>query len=71
MLHDFVAAILAWSLAYLLRFNFEISPDYVDEMLRTLIWVAPLQSIIFWRFGLYRECEHACKEGCDKLSEAE
>jgi len=54
MLHDFAAAIFAWSLAYLLRFNFEPPPHFIDEMLHTLIWVVPLQSIVFWRFGLYR-----------------
>jgi FlaA1/EpsC-like NDP-sugar epimerase len=54
MLHDFMAAAFAWSLAYLLRFNFEPPPHFIDEMLHTLIWVVPLQSIIFWRFGLYR-----------------
>ena len=54
MLHDFAAAAFAWSLAYLLRFNFEPPPHFIDEMLHTLIWVVPLQSIIFWRFGLYR-----------------
>lgn len=54
MLHDFAAAAFAWSLAYLLRFNFEPPPHFINEMLHTLIWVVPLQSIIFWRFGLYR-----------------
>ncbi|RFC40592.1 MAG: NDP-sugar epimerase [Candidatus Nitrotoga sp. CP45] len=54
MLHDFAAAAFAWSLAYLLRFNFEPPPHFINEMLHTLIWVVPLQSIVFWRFGLYR-----------------
>ncbi len=54
MLHDLVAAALAWSFAYLLRFNFEPPDNFIDEMLRTLIWVTPLQGVIFWRFGLYQ-----------------
>ncbi len=54
MLHDLAAATLAWIFAYWLRFNFEPPPHFVDEMLHTLIWVVPLQGIIFWRFGLYR-----------------
>ena len=54
MLHDFVAAAIAWSFAYLLRFNFEPPDNFIDEMVRTLIWVTPLQSVIFWRFGLYQ-----------------
>ncbi len=54
MLHDLAAAAFAWSFAYLLRFNFEPPPNFMDEMLRTLVWVAPLQGVVFWRFGLYR-----------------
>ncbi|MBU0689952.1 MAG: polysaccharide biosynthesis protein [Gammaproteobacteria bacterium] len=52
--HDLVAAALAWSCAYLLRFNFDLPPSFQEEMLGTLLWVAPLQSLIFWRMGLYR-----------------
>ncbi|MDO8464057.1 MAG: nucleoside-diphosphate sugar epimerase/dehydratase [Gallionella sp.] len=54
MLHDAVAAALAWYFAYLLRFNFELPPRYVLEMQQTLFWVVPLQLFIFWRFSLYR-----------------
>lgn len=54
MLHDVVAAALAWSFAYLLRFNFEPPENFLDEMMRTLVWVVPLQGLVFWRFGLYQ-----------------
>ena len=54
VLHDLFAAALAWVLAYLLRFNFEMPPNFAEEMWRTLVWVVPLQGVIFWRFGLYR-----------------
>ena len=54
VLHDAVAAALAWSLAYLLRFNFELPADFAAELRQTLVWVVPLQMLIFWRFGLYR-----------------
>lgn len=54
ILHDLAAAVFSWNLAYLLRFNFELPPQFIDEMLRTLIWVVPLQGIIFWHFDLYR-----------------
>lgn len=54
MLHDLVAAALAWSFAYLLRFNFVLPDNFTDEMVRTLLWVAPLQGVVFWRFGLYQ-----------------
>ncbi len=52
--HDLVVAALAWAGAYLLRFNFDLPPAYQSEMWNALIWVAPLQSLIFWYMGLYR-----------------
>ena len=54
MLHDMVAAIVAWMLAYQLRFNFELPPEYVDEMRQTVVWVAVLQLAVFWALGLYK-----------------
>src|SRR3989338_9749752 len=54
MLHDFVAAGVAWTLAYLLRFNFDLPANFAAELELTLIWVVPLQMVIFWQFGLYR-----------------
>ncbi len=54
VLHDAVAAVLAWSLAYLLRFNFELPSNFAAELQQTLYWVVPLQLVIFWRFNLYR-----------------
>ncbi|BAN36672.1 polysaccharide biosynthesis protein CapD [Sulfuricella denitrificans skB26] len=52
--HDVAATFLAWVLAYWLRFNFAISEPYMQSMWNTLVWVVPLQTFIFWRFGLYR-----------------
>lgn len=54
VLHDLAAAALAWICAYLLRFNFELSPQIIEEVWLTLAWVIPLQGIVFWQFGLYR-----------------
>ncbi len=54
IIHDIAAATLAWMLAYLLRFNFDLPPNFSLEMQQTLIWVVPLQLAIFWMFGLYR-----------------
>ena len=52
--HDVAVAALAWVMAFLLRFNFSIPEHYIHNMLLTLVWVVPIQSLIFWRFGLYR-----------------
>ncbi len=52
--HDLFVAALAWAGAYFLRFNFDLPLSYQSEMWRTLIWIAPLQTLIFWHMGLYR-----------------
>ena len=54
VLHDAVAAALAWGFAYLLLFNFELPTNFAAELQQTLYWVASLQLFIFWRFDLYR-----------------
>src|SRR3989338_9692740 len=54
MLHDAMAVALAWVGAYLLRLNFELSPNFWTESSRALLWIVPLQMAVFWRFGLYR-----------------
>ena len=52
--HDVAAAVLAWALAYWLRFNLDIPDFYVHYMWRYLGWVIPLQTGCFLAFGLYR-----------------
>ena len=54
ILHDGVAAALAWNLAYLLRFNFELPESFAAELQQTLYWVVPLELLVFWQFNLYR-----------------
>ena len=54
VLHDAVSAVLAWYLAYLLRFNFDIPPYYQHGMVSTLGFVLPCEIVSFWLFGLYR-----------------
>ncbi|MEW6589800.1 MAG: nucleoside-diphosphate sugar epimerase/dehydratase [Pseudomonadota bacterium] len=54
ILHDIVVAALAWLGAYWLRFNLEVPPEFRDAAFATLLWVVPLQAVVFWRFGLYR-----------------
>ncbi|NOT14059.1 MAG: polysaccharide biosynthesis protein [Methylotenera sp.] len=54
LLHDIVAAAVAWVLAYFLRFNFSIPVEHVSQMVQSLAWVIPLQGGVFLAFGLYR-----------------
>jgi FlaA1/EpsC-like NDP-sugar epimerase len=52
--HDIAAAALAWVLAYLLRFNFDLPAGYAAQMWHTVGWVALLDAACFLGFGLYR-----------------
>ena len=53
-LHDVAASALAWCLAYWLRFNFDIPEPFEEAMLQTLVFVVPVQALVFLAFGLYR-----------------
>lgn len=53
-LHDLVAAALAWMLAFWLRFNFDVPPEFADSARHSLLWVLPLFGVLFFVFGLYR-----------------
>jgi FlaA1/EpsC-like NDP-sugar epimerase len=53
MIHDLVAAITAWWLAYLFRFNFDIPLDHMVVLEQTLLWVIPIQVTVFLLYGLY------------------
>jgi len=52
--HDVAAAAIAWVGLYWLRFNFDLHEPQVTDVWRTLVWVLPLQAVIFLAFGLYR-----------------
>ncbi len=52
--HDIAAAVLAWYVAYSLRFNLEIPGYYMSQLAASLYIVIPLQTLIFWGFGLYK-----------------
>lgn len=54
ILHDVIAAALAWGAAYWLRFNFEIPDAQIDGMLATLPIVMATQALAFHLFGLYQ-----------------
>ncbi|GJQ56138.1 MAG: nucleoside-diphosphate sugar oxidoreductase [Rhodocyclaceae bacterium] len=52
--HDLVAAVLAWVLAYWLRFNLDIPSPYLHGMMLSLVWVVPLHGAIILFLGVYR-----------------
>jgi FlaA1/EpsC-like NDP-sugar epimerase len=52
--HDLAVAILAWLMAYWIRFNFDIPATYFSTMWLNLLWVIPLQASCFFALGLYQ-----------------
>jgi len=53
--HDLLQIALAWMLAWLARFNFDLPPQpFLDSSLNALPVVIVTQAAIAWYFGLYR-----------------
>jgi FlaA1/EpsC-like NDP-sugar epimerase len=52
--HDVLAAVVAWMVAYQLRFNFEVPAEFNRSLLYVIAWAVPLQAVFFIGFGLYR-----------------
>lgn len=52
--YDVLAIAAAWVGAFTLRFNLDVPDPYLQVMWRSLLWVLPVQAIVFRVFGLYR-----------------
>ena len=52
--HDVVASALAWGLAFWLRFNLDVPPEFRPSMWNVIVLSMPLHAVLFWLFGLYR-----------------
>ncbi|MDT8363493.1 MAG: nucleoside-diphosphate sugar epimerase/dehydratase [Nitrosomonas sp.] len=52
--HDFLAIIIAWWLAYQLRYDFQVSVEQQAALGNTLLLILPVQAGIFFLFRLYR-----------------
>ncbi len=52
--HDIAAILVAWYAAYSLRFNLDVPDFYFTQMTDSLAVAVPIQTLIFWSFGLYR-----------------
>lgn len=53
-LHDFLAVIFSWFLAYVLRFNFALPDEHLQVLYRALPPVLLISSFCFYFIGLYR-----------------
>ena len=53
-IHDMTATAVMWLAAYWIRFNFDISPEFLAASFKALAWVMPLYAAIYLKFGLYR-----------------
>lgn len=54
ILHDLLMVALAWLLAYLIRYNFDLGRDEWTVLGQSLAIVVAVQGLVSWRFGLYR-----------------
>jgi FlaA1/EpsC-like NDP-sugar epimerase len=52
--HDVAVTFFAWTLSFLLRFNFEIPSSFYTHLYETAFGVVLLQSAVFIMFGLYQ-----------------
>ena len=53
-MHDVLAAIFAWLLSFLFRFNFDVPPNFMQHLYQTIFWVVSIQASVFIAFGLYQ-----------------
>jgi FlaA1/EpsC-like NDP-sugar epimerase len=53
-LFDTAAVAAAWLIAYVLRFNASVPPQFWGGALKALVWVLPAYATMFRIFGLYR-----------------
>ncbi|GAA5180708.1 nucleoside-diphosphate sugar epimerase/dehydratase [Niveibacterium umoris] len=51
---DLVAVVLAWVLAYGMRFNGAVPPEFMRTGLSACVLILPIHAILFRSFGLYR-----------------
>lgn len=51
---DLLTVAIAWIGAFLLRFNGELPPVYINSIFGGLLILLPVEGLIFWMSGLYR-----------------
>jgi FlaA1/EpsC-like NDP-sugar epimerase len=52
--HDLAASAVCWALAFWLRFNLDVPPDFFPALATAVTASVPLHALIFWSLGLYR-----------------
>ena len=51
---DLVSVAVAWMVAFWLRFNLQVPPEYLVLAVQGLLWVVPIYGVAFLGMGLYR-----------------
>ncbi|GAB7521200.1 polysaccharide biosynthesis protein [Paraburkholderia sp. 2C] len=51
---DLLAVVLAWTLAYIIRFNGPVPEQFAHGGLEALMWVLVVYAVLFRSYGLYR-----------------
>ncbi len=51
---DLVSVSVAWLASYWLRFNLFVPGEYVEQAVRSLLWVVPIYGVAFLGLGMYR-----------------
>lgn len=52
--HDVIVVMVAWWMAFALRFNFHIPAEFIQYILKTLPVIFVFHGISFYTFGLYK-----------------
>jgi FlaA1/EpsC-like NDP-sugar epimerase len=51
---DLLSVTAAWLVAFWLRFNLQVPPEYLALALQSLLWVVPIYGVAFLGMGMYR-----------------
>lgn len=54
VMHDIVVACVSWAIAFGIRFNFDVPPQFLISLEHVILWAVPIQVFFFFHFGMYR-----------------
>lgn len=54
VMHDIVVSCVSWAVAFGIRFNFDVPPQFLVSLEHVILWAVPIQIFFFFHFGMYR-----------------